>query len=354
MQANETEQSSVKELIKMGDDYRDGKVRGYSDYIKAIEYYCLAGSLSVYGFKQAAKSFVYLLSLNGPNIETKRILGLRFMEVQFKLFVIDRIHVAEKLTHTGRYAGNDERLLEYVIHECCIQNGLEGVLEFPFCHAMKYSEWRSLGPEDYNSVYMHFLMACHMITDGWMSYFTSVDINAKVQALLHIVAAKMIIEKVNPNHDHIILFDLDRRLTLMLQKLLQSQTKEIRECAEFCQSSVLNESEDCVNVPAYIRTQLAAYSYPACLLNRLKDSQLAKPAPPIQPQDIEMKQIKPERVFVPVVAPDKQKAINFIDLSKRVRKDTTTFRFVNMLTPGSKLGRIETDDQDIKSRRNSF
>jgi len=349
MQANEVEQSSVKELIKKGNDYRDGRVSGCSDYIKAIEHYCMAGLLSVNGFEQAAQSCADLLSLHGPNAETKEIVRLRFMEVQFKLFVIDRNHVTETLTYE-----REVPLLACVIHECCIQNGREVALKYTFSDQMKYFQSRYLCEEDYNRVYMHFLMACYMITDGWTSYFSSADINAKVQALLHVVAAKMIIEKVNPNHDHFVLLDLDTRLTSILEKLLKSQTKEIRECAEFCKNIVLNEAKDCVNVPAYITTQLAIYSYPPCLLNRLKGSQLAKPAPPVKPQDIEMKLIKPERVFVPVVDPDMQMAVNFIELSKKVRKNTTTLRFVNMLRPGTKLGQTETDDQDIKSKRNSL
>ncbi|MDQ2994619.1 MAG: hypothetical protein M3R00_06700 [Pseudomonadota bacterium] len=348
MQASEVE-NSVEELIKMGDGYRDGRTNGRSEFIKALEYYCRAGLL-VNGFEQAAKSCAYLLTLHGPNEETKRIVRLRLMEVQFKLFTIDKNQVAATLAYAAELP-----LLACVIRECCVQNGSKVALNFPFSsELMAVCQSKYMRQEDFDGVYAHFLMACYMNTDGWTSYLSSANTSAKVQALLHIVAAKMIIEKVNPNHEHFVLSDLDGRLTTLLEKLLQSNSKEIKECAVYCKNIVLNEAEECVNVPAAITTQIAASSFPPCLLNKLKGPQLVKLAQQAEPQNIEMQPLKPGREIVLEMDPERQVALNFIALSKKVRKDTTTLRFIHMLTPRAKLVRTNIDDEDMKSKRNSI
>ncbi|MDQ2994027.1 MAG: hypothetical protein M3R00_03645, partial [Pseudomonadota bacterium] len=83
---------SAEAWIHIGDCYRDGKIGKLSNYNKAIECYCHA-ALTPNGFSKAVPSFDYLLTWQGISEETKTRIRQHIMELQFQLYVVDKIEL---------------------------------------------------------------------------------------------------------------------------------------------------------------------------------------------------------------------------------------------------------------------
>ncbi|MDQ2993711.1 MAG: hypothetical protein M3R00_02020 [Pseudomonadota bacterium] len=243
---------SVDACIHIGDFYRDGKLGRHSDFIQAVEYYYRGGLLKN-GFAKAEASLNYLLGSPATSDATREFIRKKFMELQFKLTVVDK----STLTPALKYA-NDSPLLATLLRECCNQDGVrnQAVEQYYFTMDLQtLCQTKYLGHETNESVYAHFLMATELLRDGLIF---SGYLDKKVQGLLHMSAAIMIVDRIDPEQQHVVLRELHARIITLFTRLQQHKDAELSQCANYL-SLILFSRETLptsLEMPVRIRNQL--------------------------------------------------------------------------------------------------
>nr|MDQ2994620.1 hypothetical protein [Pseudomonadota bacterium] len=155
------------------------------------------------------------------------------------------------------------------------------------------------------------------------------DFDVKALAILHIAAAKLLIDTIKLDYENVVLSDLDNRLMCMLADLHRDAYVEIRECAEFILHHVINTAPECVTVPARLSKILATHVFPECLRSRINDAQLRRATQKV---------------------PEVQEALVYTRQNELIRERGAQ-RFLQTIAP---LGRAGADDEVVVTRRYSF
>ncbi len=359
---------SADACIHIGDLYRDGKIEHRTNFLKAVENYYRAGSLPN-GFNKAESSLIYIVHSPAASDANKQLASLKLAELDFKRCVLD------KQVNTILIYAKDSPLLACVIRECCIADGAEiknaNIAQYYFTKDLKVKcQTEILGREQVDSVYAHFLFARELMADGVLfSGYTSY----KAQGMLHMCAALMIAELIDPQQDNIVLKDLHMRLTTWLGQLQQNKKPELAECAKYL-SMVLYSRETLptsLQMPALLTSQLpnpvmnsnndTPIILPPCLLHQLGISQshegkaTSTDTTPVPLSRLPEYNVQPSAP--PASAHERSEEDAMIQEARSVaawcafmHSKPETRRLLQHLSPGTRLGGRSSDEKEINKR----
>ncbi len=242
---------SVEALMFLGDFHRK-----LNEYSQAREYYYRAG-LQPNGLQKALSSLRELLKLS---VETEYVTRTRISELRFHYNIICKAQIPVDFDLAA-----ESPILINVIKTCCLSDGIR----------VANSPNQDYKPHDRTEqVYWHFVAASFGLSDSVIVKLFGPDIDLKISTLLHIAAAKLISAKIVSDYENVVLPDINRRLTWMLEALRNHSTVEVRECAEYLHNHVLNNEPALVTLPERIAKLLASNIFPECLHEKFKEARL--------------------------------------------------------------------------------